>query len=131
MGSKCLDCEFCFPHEDFGYVCSGDNYGEDISKTLEIEKDCYSEGLEAFIKSSKQEEIVFLPEVKIAQLKIDGRKNIELIDKEGKIIEIKFSTAKSIFGDIEILRKQFDDVYLVNAVFNEEPFNGSRFLIIR
>jgi len=56
MAGKCKDCEFCFPHEEYGFVCADANYGENISNSLEEVKDCYSEGLDAFIERSKKEE---------------------------------------------------------------------------
>ena len=46
MSGTCIDCEFCFPHDEFGRVCAGENYGEDISKSLDMEKPCYSEGFD-------------------------------------------------------------------------------------
>lgn len=131
MSGKCRDCEFCFPHDEFGWICAGDNYGEDISKSLDIEKPCYSESLEAFIKRSKQEEVVFLPGIKLAQLKIDGRRVIFLVDKEGKKIRIKFSTAKKIFGEIKILKLQSQEEYLLDTVFNNELFNGGSYIVVK
>lgn len=131
MNNKCRDCEFCFPHEEFGYVCAGDNYGENISATLDDNKQCYSEGLDAFINRVKQEEIIYIPNTRLGQLKIDGRKQIELTDIEGKTIKIKASKAKEIFGEVVLIKNRFDDEYLVDATFNNEMFKGGRYLIIK
>jgi hypothetical protein len=131
MGSKCRYCEFCFPNEESGYVCAGDNYGENISETLDVEKSCYSEGLEAFIERSKQEEIIYVPNMKLAQIKINGRKQIQLTDKEGKTIRTKASKAKEIFKDVVVLRNRLGDEYLVDAVFNREMFKDGKYLIIK
>ncbi|PHO07899.1 hypothetical protein BFT35_03965 [Thermoanaerobacterium thermosaccharolyticum] len=130
MKNKCRDCEFCFQHDEFGYVCAGDNYGENISDSLDVEKPCYSEGLGAFINRAKQEEIIYIANTKLAQLKIDGRKMIELIDKDGKTIIIKASKAKKIFGDVEVLKRLFDDEYIVDAVFNSEMFKNGKVIKI-
>lgn len=130
MENKCRYCEFCFPHEEYGYVCAGESYGEDISKTLDLEKDCYSEGLEAFIKKTKGKEIVFISTT-LAQLKIDGRKKVELTDKAGKTISVKASLAKELFGEIVVLRKRFEAEYEVDAVFNNEMFKSGNYLILK
>ena len=73
----------------------------------------------------KKEEIIFMPGTKLVQLKLDGRKKIELTDQEGKSIGIKASKAKEIFGEIEVRKILFDDIYLVDAVFNKELFKNS------
>ena len=117
MAGKCKDCEFCFPHEEYGFVCADAHYGENIADSLEVVKDCYSEGLDAFIERSKKEEIPFIPGTKLSQIKIDGRKQIELRDQEGKGIRIKASNAKKMMPDIEIERLMFDDTYLVSLNF--------------
>ena len=31
MAGKCKKCEFCFPHEEYGFICGGANYGANIS----------------------------------------------------------------------------------------------------
>ena len=131
MAGKCKDCEFCFPHEEYGFVCADVHYGENVSDSLEEVKDCYSEGLDAFIERSKKEEVPFLPGTKLSQIKLDGRKQIELRDKEGKGIRIKASNAKKMMPDIEIERLMLDDTYLVRAVFDPKPFNGGKYLIVK
>jgi hypothetical protein len=131
MSGKCKDCEFCFPHEEYGFVCAGSNYGENISGSLKQIKDCYSEGLDAFIKRTKKEEIPFIPGTKLGQLKIDGRKLIEVTDQEGKMIRIKASNAKKMMGDVEIERIQFGDTYLVRAIFDRELFGEKKYLVIK
>ena len=131
MSGTCIDCEFCFPHDEFGCVCAGDNYGEDISKSLDMEKPCYSEGIEAFVKRSQQEEVVFLPGIKLSQLKIDGRRAILIVDKEGKTIRIKFSTAKKIFGEVKVLKLQFEEDYLLDTVFNNDLFEGGNYIVVK
>jgi hypothetical protein len=44
MAGKCKDCEFCFPHEEYGFVCADAHYSENIADSLEVVEDCYSEG---------------------------------------------------------------------------------------
>jgi hypothetical protein len=105
MDKKCGDCEFCFPHPEFGFVCADENYGENISDTLNIIKPCYSEGFNAFVERTKQEEIIYNVGTLLTQLKIDGRKQIELIDKEEKIIQIKASKIKELFNEVIVLKK--------------------------
>ena len=101
MATKCKDCEFCFPHDEFGFVCADAYYGEDISDSLDKVKDCYSESFGSFMERSEQEEKLFVPGTKLSQIKLDGRKQIELIDQEGKVIRIKASNAKKML-DIEV-----------------------------
>ena len=84
MAGMCKDCEFFFPREEFGFLCADAHYGENIADSLEVVKDCYSEGFDAFIERSKKEDVSFLPGTKLSQIKIDGRKQIELRDQEGK-----------------------------------------------
>jgi len=131
MSGKCLDCEFCFPHDEFGFVCADVHYGKNISTSIEEMKDCYSEGLDAFIERTKQNEIPFIPGIRLSQLKIDGRKQIELTDQEGKTIRIKASNAKKMMPDIEVERIQFEDTYVVKGTFSNEPFGDGRYLIIK
>ena len=45
MAGMCKDCEFFFPREEFGFLCADAHYGENIADSLEVVKDCYSEGL--------------------------------------------------------------------------------------
>jgi hypothetical protein len=130
MKNKCRDCEFCFPHDEFGYVCAGDNYGENISDSLDIEKPCYSEGLKAFINRAKQEEVIYIANIKLSQIKIDGRKMIDLIDREGKMIIIKAAKAKKLFGDVVVLKRLFEDEYMVDLVFNNELFKNGKVIKI-
>lgn len=131
MTGICRECEFCFPDNN-GFVCASHDgiYGEDITDTIEMKKDCYSEGLEAFIKRSQRETLVFIPGTKLSQLKIDGRKQIELMDKNGKIIRIKGAKAKELFGEIEIERIEID-MYMVRAVFDPSIFNGSNYIVVK
>lgn len=131
MSGKCQDCEFCFPNEEFGFVCAGDNYGEDISKSLDEIKECYSEGLHAFIARCEKEEAVLAPGTTLSQLKLDGRKRIEITDQEGKMINIKASKAKELFPEMEVERALFEDAFVVKAIFNKEPFNGGKYLMIK
>ena len=131
MAGKCKKCEFCFPHEEYGFVCAGANYGANISGSLKEIKECYSEGLDAFIERSKKEEIPFIPGTKLGQIKIDGRKQIEVTDQEGKIIRIKASNAKMMLRDIEIERIQFGDTFVVRAIFDRELFGENKYLIIK
>lgn len=131
MSGKCKDCEFCFPHEKFGFVCADANYGEDISKSLGEIKECYSEGLDAFIERSKKEEVLFIPGITLSQLKLDGRKCIQITDQEGKTISIKASKAKKLFPEIELERALFEEAFVVRAIFNEEPFDGGKYLVVK
>jgi len=98
---------------------------------LDEAKKCYSESLEAFIERNKKLEVPFIPGTTLNQLKLDGRKYIELTDQEGKIVRIKGSKAKQMLGVIEIQKRIFDDAYKVNAIFNPEAFNGGNLLIIK
>jgi hypothetical protein len=131
MAGRCKDCEFCFPNEDSGFVCADAHNGENISDFVDELKDCYSEGLDAFIKRSKNSEIPFISGIKLSQIKIDGRKQIELRDQEGKTIRIKASHAKMIMPNIEVERLIIDDTYVIKAVFDPKPFNGGMYLIVR
>ena len=131
MATKCKDCEFCFPHDEFGFVCADAYYGEDISDSLDEVKDCYSESFAAFMERCRQEEIPFFPGTKLSQIKLDGRKKIELIDQEGTVISIKASNAKKMMPDIEVERIIFQDTYQVKTIFDSKPFNGRQYLIIK
>ena len=93
MAGKCKDCEFCFPHEEYGFVCADATTAKTYQSHWKEVKDCYSEGLEAFIERSKRKRY-HLYRYKIVKIKIDGRKQIELRDQEGKGIRIKASNAK-------------------------------------
>jgi hypothetical protein len=130
MKGKCCECEFCFPDKS-GFVCADAYYGENITDSLDQEKDCYSEGFESFVNQCKKEEIAFIPGYKLSQLKFDGRKSIYLIDEEDKQIQIKFSKAKLMFGEMEIVRQVFDDAFKIKGYFKRELFNGSKILIIK
>lgn len=122
MPGKCKDCEFCFPHEEYEFVCADAHYGQNISSSLEEIKECYSEGLNAFIERNKKEEIVFIAGITLKQLRVDGRKKIDLTDHEGKVLRIKASYAKKLMPDLEIERRILDGVFLVNAVFDNGLF---------
>lgn len=131
MIGKCKDCEFCFPHEKYEFVCADAHYGENIADSLEVVKDCFSEGLNAFVERSKKEEILFVPGTKLSQIKIDRRKQIKLRDQEDKVIRIKASSAKKIMPDIEIEGVIFGDTYRVRTVFDSKPFNGGKYLVVK
>ncbi|HAW07862.1 MAG TPA: hypothetical protein DCW42_01635 [Bacteroidetes bacterium] len=122
MSGKCADCEFCFPHDEFGFVCADDNYGENISNSLNEIKDCYSEGFDAFVERSERQSISFIPGTRLSQVKIDGRKQISLIDQEEKTIRIKASIAKKMMPDIEVERMLFEDTFVIKGTFNFESF---------
>lgn len=127
----CSYCEFCFTDDKGHYICAGDDYGKDISETLDVEKDCYSEGLEAFIERSDREAITVIANTTLSQLKIDGRKRIEIVDLEGKTLSVKTSKAKELFGDVVVLKVRFEDTYDVKAVFSNELFQGGKYLVIK
>ena len=130
MVGKCCDCEFCFPDQKFGFVCVGAHYGENLSSSLDEVKDCYSEGLKAFIKKCKANEIIYEVGTKLEDIKIDGRRKIRLIDQENKIVEIKASYAKELFEGIEVEKRIFDGEYVVRAIFDNKIFNGKKLLKI-
>ncbi len=130
MVGKCCDCEFCFPDQKFGFVCVGAHYGENLSSSLGELKDCYSEGLKAFIEKFKDNEIIYEVGTKLEDIKIDGRRKIRLIDQENKIVEIKVSYAKELFEEIEVEKRIFDGEYVVRAIFDNKIFNGKKLLKI-
>lgn len=125
----CRYCEFCFPDDKERYICADAHYGEDVSDTLDVVKDCYSEGLEAFTERSEQEAVhVNTP---LSQIKIDGRKRIYLVDLEGKTLSVNTSRAKKLFPDVVVLKISLEDTYNVKAVFSNEVFKGGRYLVIK
>ena len=73
MEGKCIDCEFCFPNDEKGFICAGEQYGESVTDSLHEMKPCYEEGLDAFIRRTKEEEVAFI-QTTLAQLPVDGRK---------------------------------------------------------
>lgn len=130
MSGKCGDCEFCFPHPQYSFVCADVHYDQNISNSLEEVKDCYTEGFDTFVTRCEEEAIIFDEGTKLIELKIDGRKNIELLDQKNKIISIKASVAKKMFPEIQVYKQKFDYQYEVLAIFDEKPFQGSRLLVI-
>lgn len=129
--NTCRYCEFCFPEDKERYICADVNYGKDVSETLDLVKNCYSEGLEAFIERSDQEAVTVIGNTTLSQIKIDGRKRIDLVDLEGKTLSVKTSKAKKIFPDVVVLKVMFEDTYDVKAVFSNELFKGGRYLVIQ
>lgn len=75
--------------------------------------------------------MAFIPGCKLNQLKFNGRKSIYLIDDEDKQIRIKFSKAKSMFSELEIIRQVYEDAFKIKGCFKKELFNGSKMLIIK
>lgn len=130
MLGKCEDCKFCFSGEIYGYVCGGTHYDDDITDSISLIKECYSEGLDAFIENLKADVFSFEPGTKLGQLKIDGRHNIEVVDQVGKGIRIKASNAKLLMGDLIVVRRELDKTYVVNTIFDPAPFRGQSYLIV-
>lgn len=128
--NTCRYCEFCFPDEKLEFVCADKFYGESVKDSLNEVKECYSEGLEAFINRTKRESVPMI-NTTISQLKLDGRKRIELTDSEGKTISIKSSKARELFTDVIVKKMIFEDTYEVEAIFNNEMFQGGKYLIIK
>lgn len=128
--NKCRYCEFCIPDSDNGFVCADKFYGESVKDSLEEIKECYSEGLEAFIARSEKE-VVPMINTTLKQMKLDGRKNIVIKDQEGKSIRLKVSKAKELMPDIKIIKMLFEGEYEADVVFNSEPFNGGNYLVIQ
>lgn len=131
MKGKCRDCKFCFANPDLGYICADVNYGESVTDTLNVEKECYTEGLDAFVERTQREEIVYLPNTKLSQVPLDGRRVIYLVDSEEKMIRLKASKAKELFGEIIVLRMLFEDEYLIDCIFNGELFKGNRYIELK
>ncbi|MCB2305605.1 hypothetical protein LGL08_00050 [Clostridium estertheticum] len=129
--TTCRYCEFCFSEDKDCYICADVNYGKDVSKTLDVVKDCYSEGLEAFIKKSDQKAVHVIGNTTLSQLKIDGRKRIYLVDLESKTLSVNTSKAKKLFADLVVLKISLEDTYDVKGVFSNELFKGGRFLEIK
>ncbi|HEY5524242.1 MAG TPA: hypothetical protein VIK26_02775 [Clostridium sp.] len=129
--NTCGYCEFCFPDDKNRYSCADINYGKDVSETLDVKKDCYSEGLEAFIERSDQETVTVIGNITLSQLKIDGRKSIYLVDLEGKTLSVNTSKAKKLFADVVVLKISLEDTYDVKAVFSNEVFKGGGYLVIK
>jgi hypothetical protein len=127
--NTCRYCEFCFPEDNECYICADANYGKDISETLDVVKTCYSEGLEAFIERSNQEAVIV--NTPLSQIKIDGRKRLDLVELEGKTLSVKTSKAKQLLGDVVVLKVMFEDTYDVKDVFSNELFKGGRYLVIK
>lgn len=127
----CRYCEFCFPDDKDRYICNDAHYGEDVTETLDVVKNCYSEGVEAFIERSDKEAVHVIGNTTLSQLKIDGRKRIYLVDLEGKTLSVKISKAKQLLGDVVVFKVMFEDTYDVKAVFSNELFKGGRYLVIK
>ncbi|HVI42539.1 MAG TPA: hypothetical protein VM577_17940 [Anaerovoracaceae bacterium] len=131
MSGICSKCEFCFPKGDEKFICADKYYDKDITKSIDKIKDCYSEGFEAFVENCKKEEVSFIPGFKLSQLKLDGRKLVYLIDESDKQIQIKYTKAREMMGDLEIIKKVFDETYKVKGHFDKSLFKNSNILIIR
>lgn len=127
---KCRDCEFCFPDKEKGYVCADAHYGDSVVETLDEDKNCYSESLEAFIERQKESEILYPPNTKLNDIKIDLRKTLYLNDKFNNTIEVNAKLAKELFGEIILLNSQ-DENFELDTIFPKEIMNGRRFIIIK
>lgn len=129
-GNICRCCEFCFPNAEAGFICADKFYGESVSDTLDVEKDCFSEGIEMFIESMKDDSVEYNNEP-IKNIKIDGRKSIILQDLDGKSIQMKAKIAKTTLSEIPVIRLVMDDIYEVNAIFDKDLFPNGDFIRLK
>ncbi len=123
----CRYCEFCFTMDNEVFTCKG---VQNISDSLDVIKDCFSEGLEAFSERLEEEAIIFNNKP-LMEIKIDGRKLIYIKDNKCKMIRVKASIAKKIFGELPVKKLLGDDIYEINAVFKDEIFRGRKFINIK
>ena len=127
---KCKDCEFCFENKD-GYICADAYYGQNISDTIDSEKECYSESFDSFYKRLKSEEIIYQKNTQLKSLKIHKSKRINIYDLNKKIISLKFKYAIEMFKDVDVIRNLGFDDYQVKCFFDEELMKGSNYLVIK
>lgn len=128
---KCKECEFCFPGVETEFVCADAHYGEDISNSLEEDKDCYTEGLDAFIENCRKKEEYYVFPKFVKDLDVDGRKRIEFVDLDENVLSIKFSKAKKSIGEVKVIKKKFEDCFLLEVKFSEELFKHGKYVVIK
>jgi len=119
--NTCRYCEFCFADKVEGYVCAGENYGENLNDSLDEHKECFSEGFESFCQRLDDEAII-CDNKPLGDLKIDGRRMIILKDLNNRTIRMKGSIIKEHFSHITVSRIFDGDTYEINAVFSEDVF---------
>lgn len=127
---KCKDCEFCFENKD-EYICVDAFYGQDITVSIESEKECYSESFDTFYKRINSDEFIYPKNTKLESLKIHKSKRIYIYDLNKKIISLKFKHAIEMFKDVDVIRNLGFDDYLVKCFFDEELMKGSNYLVIK
>ena len=64
----CKTCEFCFPGEDGGYVCADAHYGEKVDINDATERDCWSIGLDEYVRRRQKIEINMFSLEKLREL---------------------------------------------------------------
>jgi len=129
MGN-CKDCEFCFKNKD-SYICADAFYGQNITESIESEKECYSESFDSFYKRIKSDEIIYPKNTRLKSFKIHKSKRIYIYDLNKKIISLKFKYAIEMFKDVDVIRNLGFDDYQVKCFFDEELMKGSNYLVIK
>ncbi len=96
---KCRKCKWCVLEEKGKYICLDLYYGQNITDSMNKEKTCYSETLEDFAERIEREAEVFNDKTKLSQIKIDGRKNTNLICNCGNEISLKGTLVKKYLAE--------------------------------
>ena len=113
MAGKCFNCELCLSHSEIG-TGGTEHYCKEDRTVV-----------------SKDEEIIFSPDFVLNKLEYDEDMQIELADKENRILQITFSKAKPIFGEAVVFRKTLEGTYYIDVIFNKKCFGDSNYLVIK
>ncbi len=131
MSGLCIDCEFCFTDEVFGFICGGIHYGENVADSRNQVKECYFEAPDSSLEKPPKEEIVYLKGTTLADIRIDGRKCIRLQDEAGRTLAMKGSVVKKLLLHMGVERQILDGTFQVCGSFDvrelDEYFSQSGF----